>query len=184
MQNKTETKFLSVLLKKLVLKNVASIKEHMDFLDWTPELGWASCSYRACWAGAGFPSREEVPGEAHSPPSNVPSLVLLFSTEGRRKAEPRQQSPPKSPTHRLERGGRPGWMSLELPPHWRRPRDGGPPSPTHREFCWPPDRSLGWPKLVSGSPPIAGDFSPFYLPSYLVLTLHHHFSSLSTQSTQ
>lgn len=78
-----ETKFSSLLPIKLVLKNVASIKEQMGFLIWTPELDWTPSCYRIFWAGAGFPKWEEAPVEGQSRQSPVLSGPPHEKGEGR-----------------------------------------------------------------------------------------------------
>lgn len=139
-----------------MLKNMASIKDQMDF--WTPELDWVPSSYRKCWAGAGFPRWEEVSVGGQSRQSHMMSVVHPFS---RRRSRCRVMCarPLKLSSHGLESRGRPWLKLVELPPHWRRPKEWGyslTPSPARKS-------PLGNPNRHWGSSPITGDFSPFLL---------------------
>lgn len=163
-----------------MLKNVASLKEQVVFRIWISELDRAPSSYRICRAGWGsLPQGEEVHMEGQSKQSHV-LCSPPFSRKG--GGGTRSSSPPKSPTQGRGSEGGLGWMLLERPPHFRRPNEWGfslphplPPTPQNRSPLCDPDGHLG---------SITGDSSPFHLPLSLVLTLHYHFSSPSTQFTQ
>lgn len=113
-------------------------------------------------------SEQTEPYAAYGPP--------IFKRKGRIMSA----KPPRLPSHWLESTGR-TWVNdsrafttLKEPKEWGLP---------YLLSCH--NKSpLGNSDRHWGSSPITGDFSPFLLLLYWVLTLHHHFSPPLTQFTQ